>query len=81
MTHRDPESAHPLTTLPENEPHAMPLATRRSDLVQQIEELEGMLHYMGSLHPQRDSLRDRLRGLRSLLQRWDRSQHSASDAG
>lgn len=59
-----------LTPLPENEPHARPIASSLEDLVQQIDDLEATLQYMGSLHPQRDAMRQRLAGLRTLLERW-----------
>lgn len=65
-----PPGGGPLTPLPENEPHAQPIASSLEDLVQQIDDLEATLQYVGSLHPQRDAMRQRLAGLRTLLERW-----------
>ena len=61
-----------LATL-EGEPQGVPLATKRSDLVVQITELEGCLFYMGTGHPQREATRLRLDSLRALLKRWDQA--------
>lgn len=58
------------TALPDDEPAALPLALSRGDILRQIEELEGTLYYMGELHPRRDEMRQRLSGLRTLLERW-----------
>src|SRR4051812_28968849 len=57
----------------EGEPQGVPLASKRSDLVVQITELEGCLYYMGTGHPQREATRRRLDSLKALLTRWDRA--------
>lgn len=55
-------------TLPLNE-QARPLATQRTDLMRKIEELEGTLRYMGSIHPRRPATQTQLQQLKDVLQR------------
>lgn len=62
-----------MSAIPTDVPDPQPLA-RRADLVRQIKELEGAVQYMGSAHPRRAEMHQRLEGFKALLTRWDQAE-------
>ena len=53
--------------LPTREPKDRPLAEQRAALERQVEELEGVVRYMGAAHPQRQASQAKLERLKEML--------------